>query len=65
MITWQCRSKGRGRGGRAPPVFSLKSKNRPVLNGENKILSSNCLGRFLKNDLPMKSTFTSKATQTV
>ena len=26
----QCRSKGRGRGGRAPPVFFLKSKNRLV-----------------------------------
>ena len=37
-----------------PPVFFLKSKNRP-LYVENKILSGNCLGSFQKNDLPMKS----------
>ena len=31
IVIRQCLSKGRGRGGRAPPpVFFLKSKNRPV-----------------------------------
>ena len=41
-------ARGGARGARAPPVFFLKSKNRPVQNVENKILSSNCLRSFQK-----------------
>jgi len=41
-------ARGGAGGARAPPVFFLESKNRPVQNVKNKILSSNCLGSFQK-----------------
>ena len=41
-------ARGGAGGTRAPPVFFLESKNRPVQNVKNKILSSNCLGSFQK-----------------
>ena len=41
-------ARGRAGGPRPPPVFFLKSKNRPIWNVENKVLSGNCLGSFQK-----------------
>ena len=52
--------RGGAGGARAPPVFSLKSKNKMLKIKINIIRQ--LFGKFSKNDLPMKSTF---ATQTV